>query len=207
MLLHDYELSAAAYSVRLFLALTGQSCRKRPVDVFPGGETRRPAFLSVSACGDLPVLQDGDLTLTSRSGILCYLARQPGVPPHWLPAAPADHARVLDWLSFADRHLRAASDARLADMLGLPADLVDAPRKAIDALACLDDALARQRVCGHAFLLGPQPTIADIGCFPDVVLSVDFGSALEEFPVLRNWTRRIRALPNFISMPGIPEFL
>jgi len=192
MLLHDYELSAAAYSVRLFLALTGQSCRKRPVDVFPGGETRRPAFLSVSACGDLPVLQDGDLTLTSRSGILCYLARQPGVPPHWLPAAPADHARVLDWLSFADRHLRAASDARLADMLGLPADLVDAPRKAIDALA---------------FLLGPQPTIADIGCFPDVVLSVDFGSALEEFPVLRNWTRRIRALPNFISMPGIPEFL
>ena len=58
-----------------------------------------------------------------------------------------------------------------------------------------------------AFLTGRLPTIADIAVFPAVALAVDFGCVLEEFPKLRAWTRRIRALPGFITMPGVPDHL
>lgn len=53
------------------------------------------------------------------------------------------------------------------------------------------------------FLCGGHPTAADIGCFPEIMLSEQAEVPLLPFPALRRWTDRLRRLPGFTTMPGI----
>ncbi|MNO66907.1 hypothetical protein D3C76_577060 [compost metagenome] len=52
---------------------------------------------------------------------------------------------------------------------------------------------------------GDHPTIADIACFPYVMLSDEGGISLIDYPALRRWTDRIKRLPGFIVMSGVFE--
>jgi glutathione S-transferase len=207
LVLYDYELSADAYKVRLFLALLGISYTKRLVDAHPGNETQSAEFLALNPRGTLPVLVDDGLTLAGAEAILCHLAATRGAGRNWLPHDPAAFAACMSWLFYAAQELRAAETARLEAMLGVPSPIADARAKARAALRVLDDHLVLQALHGLPFLVGTHPTIADVALFAPAALAIDFGCALEEFPKLRAWTRRIRALPGFIAMPGIPEFL
>ena len=56
---------------------------------------------------------------------------------------------------------------------------------------------------GQPFLCGDHPTVADIGCFPEVMMSEQAGVSLLPYPALRRWTDRLRQLPGFSTMPGI----
>ena len=42
--------------------------------------------------------------------------------------------------------------------------------------------------------------------FPAFALSRDFGIDHDAFPALRRWARRLRRLPGFVTMPGIPDY-
>jgi len=46
-------------------------------------------------------------------------------------------------------------------------------------------------------------TIADIACMPYVVLGHEGGVSLKPYPAINAWIERIKALPNFISMPAL----
>jgi glutathione S-transferase len=205
--LYDYELSADAYKVRLLMSLLGVPYEKCAVDVFPGREHLSPDFLELTPRGTVPVLVDGDLVLGDAEAILCHLAATYDARRAWLPAAGAAYAETMAWLFFAARELSVAEEARLESMLQLRAGRADAAGKARAAFRILEQRLAEQSFRGHDFLVGQRPTIADVACFPAVALSIDFGMTLEDFPKLRLWTRRIRRLPGFVAMPGIPEYL
>lgn len=207
LVLHDYELSADAYKARLLLALLGLDYEKVPVDVFPGRETDGAAFRRLNPRGTVPVLVDGDVVVRSPEAILVHLASTRDPAGAWLPRDPAGFAAVMDWLTFAAHDLKAADEARLEEMVRIPPTVADPAGGTRRAYRILDDHLARQSFDGVGFLAGSTPTIADIACFPAVILSIEFGCALEEYPKLRTWTRRIRALPGFVAMPGVPEFL
>jgi glutathione S-transferase len=58
---------------------------------------------------------------------------------------------------------------------------------------------------GQNFLGSDHPTVADIGCFPEVVMSDQVGVSLLPYPALRRWTDRMRQLPGFSTMPGTFE--
>lgn len=47
------------------------------------------------------------------------------------------------------------------------------------------------------------PTVADIACFPYVMLSDEAGISLIDYPAIRRWTDRIKRLPGFTVMSGI----
>ena len=207
MVLYDYELSADAYKARLLLSLLGVAYEKRPVDVFPGREHLSAELLELNPLGGVPILVDGDLVLGDPEAILCHLAASRDAQRTWLPTDGRGFAETMAWVFFAARRLAAAEAARLQDMLQLPAAMADPAGKARAAFRILEERLALQSFTGRPFLVGQAPTVADLACFPAVALSVDFGMTLEEFPQLRGWTRRIRGLPGFIAMPGIPEFL
>jgi glutathione S-transferase len=49
----------------------------------------------------------------------------------------------------------------------------------------------------------PHPTIADIACFPHVMLAPEGGISFLEYPAVRRWTHRVKKIPGFIPMPGI----
>ena len=202
MILYDYVLSPDCYKVRLLAALTGTAITLRPVDFHPGAEHRKPEFLMLNPAGTIPVMQDGGLILTDSSAILTYVAALAG--PAWLGDDDAVmRARVAQWLAFAQRLSASIGKARTHDMLQKPAD-IDACRAAgIQCLREIEEALVEQALRGARFLAGNRPTLADIACFPHSMLAPDGGISVDPYPSIRLWTRRIRALPGFIEMPGI----
>lgn len=202
MILYDYVLSPDCYKVRLLAALTGATITLRPVDFHPGAEHRKPEFLMLNPAGTIPVMEDDGLILTDSSAILTYVAAKAG--PAWLGDDDAVmRARVAQWLAFAQRLSASIGKARTHDMLQKPAD-IDACRAAgIQCLREIEAALVEQDIRGARFLAGNRPTLADIACFPHSMLAPDGGISVDPYPAIRLWTRRIRALPGFIEMPGI----
>lgn len=187
--LHDYVLSAECYTVRLMLALLVLPHETVAVDVYPGG-------------AEAPVLEDGETVLRDPGLILAYLARSYG--PDWMPDEVA--AEIAKWLAFAATDLAAINTARVVAVLGQPGDLEALNRQGRLALRRIEEHLTLQRIGGVEWMAGPTPTIADIATFPAVMLSHDSGLGHEQFPAINLWQRRVRHLPGFIGMPGIPDY-
>ena len=54
---------------------------------------------------------------------------------------------------------------------------------------------------GQPFLCGDHPTVADIGCFPEIMMSDQAGMSRLPYPALQRWTDRLRGLPGFSAFP------
>ncbi|MBB1162441.1 glutathione S-transferase family protein [Aquariibacter albus] len=197
MRLHDLTLSGNCYKVRLFAALIGQPLTLKPVD-FLGGEQRQPAFLALNPFGQMPVLEDEGRVLRDSQAILVYLARKHG-DPAWLPEDAGGLAEVMQWLSTAANEVQhGPADARLALKFGLPIDLAAAQATAAHVLGLLDAHLQR-----HDWLACGRPTVADCAVYPYCALAGEGGIDLAPYPALRAWFDRLRALPGYVSMPGL----
>ncbi|WP_349368739.1 glutathione S-transferase [Salinarimonas sp.] len=207
LVLHDWEISADCYRARLLAGALGLAYARVPVDVIPGRETEAPAFRALSPAGALPVLVDGDLVLCEIGAILVHLAERHDPAGLWLPREPARRARALERLVFALGPLRACDAAREAALFETPQPLADPPAAARAALRTLESLLARQALAGEPFLVDGGPTLADLAAFPAAALAIDWGEDLALLPKTRLWTRRVRALPGFVTTPGVPEFL
>jgi glutathione S-transferase len=204
--LHDYELDDDCYKVRLFLSMLQRPYDKIAVDAYPGGEQRSPAYLRLNPRGLLPILTDGDLVLCEAEAILGYLARKYDDNNVWLPSEPGPFGQVLQWLAFANGPLKAASAARRHAMLEDAGTDGSAVHTARDAFRIMDDHIIRREFGGGEWFVGGAATIADLALFPAIALSRDFGIEHDEFAGLRRWMGRLRRLPGFITMPGIPAY-
>ena len=70
----------------------------------------------------------------------------------------------------------------------------------------MDDHIIKREFGGSEWFVGGAATVADVALFPAIALSRDFGIDYDEFAGLRRWMGRVRKLPGFITMPGIPAF-
>ena len=50
---------------------------------------------------------------------------------------------------------------------------------------------------------GAHPTIADVACFPYIMLSEEGGISRQDYPAIRRWCDRFKRIRGFIVMPGI----
>ncbi len=206
IVLQNYDLDARCYIVRLFLSLLGLDYTTAAVDAFPGREHLTSAFLAMNPAGTLPVLRDGALTLFEPEAILGYAARRYDAAGTWLPLAPEDFARVMQWVVFAARDLAVAETAREQALFGSSGLNDGNCEKVKRFLELMEDHMLEQNIRGQDWFAAPSPTIADIALFPAFALSRDIGIDHNEFAALRRWSRRLRGLPGFITMPGIPDF-
>lgn len=71
----------------------------------PRNELKQPPFLALNPVGSVPVLVDGDMTLTQSTAILEYLAEQ-NPEAGLLPSSVKERAEVRRWLGLfnADLH-------------------------------------------------------------------------------------------------------
>jgi glutathione S-transferase len=53
----------------------------------------------------------------------------------------------------------------------------------------------------RAFLVGDQPTIADIANYAYIAHAPEGNVSLQDYPHVRAWLSRIEALPGFVPMP------
>jgi glutathione S-transferase len=204
--LYNYELDESAYKIRLLASFLGLDIKLRGVDMFPGGEHRTPEFLALSPDGSLPVIKDGDFILSGAEACLSYLANTYHPGRDWFPLEARTFAEIQYWLVFAALRLQPAITARRHALFDVPADNDAVTGSARQALRLMDDHMIRRGFGGKAWFAGDAASIADIALFPSFALSRDFGVDHDEYPALRKWGRRLRSLPGFRSMPGIPDY-
>ncbi|WP_153161152.1 glutathione S-transferase family protein [Zoogloea sp. 1C4] len=197
MKLYDLTLSGNCYKVRLFAGLAGIPVDIVPVD-FLAGEHKRPPLIELNPWGELPVLVDGEVVLRDSQAILVYLARR-YAGEAWLPSDPAAMAEVVQWLSTAANEVQnGPGAARLVDKFGYALDKADTLRRAARILP-----LINARLADHDWLALDRPTIADCAVLPYVALAPEGGVSLSDFPHIRAWIARVKALPGFAPMPGV----
>lgn len=202
MILYGNDLDADAYPVRLLLSVAPLDCERATIDSSP---------LALRGHGPRgPVLEDdpgphGDRARVIGAGaVLRYLAAR--YVPAWLPVSPGPGG---SWLATLTSPRFAPRQARLLALFtaeGPPPGLVE---EAELRLQDMDDHLTLAELDGQdgqPWFAGDRPTIVDLAAFGPAALSSDYAVEQDAFPALRRWIRRVRALPGFIPMPGVPQF-
>ena len=203
--LYDYELCGDCYKIRLLLNLLGLDRETRRVDFHPGREHESEWFLRINPLGRIPVVEDGDCTLRDAQAILVYLAARYDESGLWYPSGDARTCgEVAMWLAFAGALAPTALAARLHEGFALDSDLHAAQSGAHRLFRVLDEHLWFAEQEGRDWLCGPgHPTVADIACFPAVMLSEEGGISRMPYPAIRRWTDRVKRIQDFVTMPGI----
>lgn len=208
----DYQLycfaqSGNAYRVALMLKLIGADWEPIFVDFF-NGETRTVEYRStVNEMGEAPVLIHGATKLSQSGVILFYLAEQSG---KFLPRSEDERREALRWIIFDNQKLSGSLAPyrylhALAKPRGDPVVLNFLKGRAKGPLAILD-----KRLADRPFVLGTEPTIADLSLvaylyYPPEEFGFDIAA---EHKNVGAWLDRIKALPGWAHpydlMPGYP---
>jgi glutathione S-transferase len=206
LVLYNYELDESCYKARLALSMLGLDWQAVAVDVFPGREHLTLPYLAMNPSGRLPILKDGDFVLHGTEAILAHLARSHDPTGRWLPAEGKTFAAVMQWLNFSARDLDVTLAARRYSLFNAPGDEATLRAASSRAIRIMDDHMTVRGFGREGWFAAPHATIADIALFPAFALGRDFGIDHDEYPALRRWARRFRALPGFKTMPGIPDY-
>jgi glutathione S-transferase len=196
--LYRHVLSGHAHRVELFMSLLGLPYELIDVDMVRGAH-KAPEFIARNnPFGQVPVIEDGGVTLADSNAILVYLATRYDPDGRWLPRDAVGAARVQQWLSVAAGQLAyGPSLARFITLFGARLDLDRAQAIARHLFEVLDRELA-----ARPFLAGDAPTIADVALYSYTAHAPEGGVPLEPYGHVRAWLARIEALPGFVPMKG-----
>lgn len=191
-------LSGHCHRVELFLSLLRLPHALVDVDL-AAGEHKSPAFLARNPFGQVPVIEDGEVTLADSNAILVYLEGR-YAPGSWLPKEPLAAARVQRWLSAAAGPLAfGAAAARVIELFRRPEDPAAAVARGHQMLKVMERELSAQ-----PWLAGTTPTLADVANYSYVARAPEGRVSLRDYPSVRAWLQRIESLPGFVPMPKTP---
>lgn len=196
--LYDFELSGSCYKIRLLLSMLGQQHEAINID-FINKEHKTAKYTALNPFGEIPIMEDGDVRLRDAQAIMVYLAKKFDKTNAWYPDDAASMAKIQQWLSTGGGEVMNAAGARLVKILNYPLDLEKLQAGAHRVFKILDDHLA-----GRQFLELGHPTIGDIACFPYTAMAGEGGIDLSQYKNVLAWIERMKKLPGFIPMPGIP---
>ena len=188
----DSSATAPTYKAGLALSLMGQPFAYKHVDLRAGAH-KQPEYLAVNRFGQVPALVDGDLKLCQSGSILLYLAEKFGKMGG---KTPEEKARVREWLFWEFDRLAPnvyRPRAMKRGFMKLDDNLYQLySGLAADALKVLDGALG-----ASAFLVGNEPTIADVAVYGDVCYAGEAAIELAAYANVRAWMERMEKLPGF----------
>jgi glutathione S-transferase len=200
--LYRNALSGHAHRAELMLSLLGLPFEKIDVDLTKGAQ-KSPDFLAKNPFGQVPVIEDGGLTIADSNAILVYLATRYDESGRWLPRDPANAARVQQWLSVAAGQLAfGPALARVIRVFGRKFD----PAMPL-AIAAQLYGIVEAHLSRSPFLVGDHPTIADVAMYSYTACAPEGGISLQPYPNILAWLTRIEALPGFMAIPraNVPD--
>jgi len=212
----EYQLycsaqSGNAYRAALMLNLIGADWQPVYVDFFKGGETRTPRYRAeVNEMGEAPVLVHGAKKLSQSGVILTYLAERTG---RFKPQGEDARLEALRWIIFDNQKINGFLGVyrflkNFARPPGDPAVLAFLKGRIDGNLAIVD-----KRLSAAPFVLGNEPTIADLSLVAYLYYPVEeFGFDIAaQHRNIGTWLDRIRSLPGWAHpydlMPGYPPNL
>ena len=200
--LYCFGESGNAYKAALTMALCGYDWAPQHIDFFKG-ETRSPTFRALNPMGEVPVLVEGDLTLTQSGVIQAHVARVTG------RMAGVEAAEVLRWLLWDNHKLSSqAGPVRfLANFLPeekRPGPVIDFLKARLNSAYKVLDA----HLEGRDWVAGDAPSIADCACAGYLYYPEPFGFVRTDWPSIDGWLSRLSAQPGwkhpYDLMPGSP---
>ena len=203
--LYCFGESGNAYKAALALELSGLDWTPVHVDFF-NGETRGAAFRALNPMGEVPVLVDGDVTLTQSGVMQTYVSEKTG---RFGGNGAAEAREVMRWM-FWDNH-KLSSQAGMTRFLMNFLPEAKRPEGVIPfmqgrlkaAYATLEAHLA-----GRDWIVGEGLTNADLCCCGYLFYSEPFGFDRADWPEIDRWLANIQRLPGwkhpYDLMPGSP---
>ncbi len=204
MKLYCFGESGNAYKAALTLELCGISWEPVFVDFF-NGAARTPEFRAINEMGEVPVLVDGDFSLTQSGAIQQYAVDQSGK----LGGRAEDKYEVLRWLLWDNHKLSSQAGATRFLMNFLPPE-----KRPAEAIAFLQGRLKaaytvlNAHLEGRNWVVGDALTIADTACCGYLFYPEPFGFERADWPNIDAWLTRIQETPGwkhpYDLMPGNP---
>ena len=200
--------SPFAWSVMLALEVKGVPYTGHLLS-FSEGDLKKPAFLAMNPRGKVPVIKDGDFTLSESNAILAWLeAKKPqpalfGTTPEQTGAI---WRAVLEHAAYFQHHTHAISGAVFYKRLDTEAELVKTAAKAVgEELGRYEAALAK-----GSWLVGGSMSAADLVAYPHFELffrlaarpevkdfGLGFDKGFDAYPALSAGRARIKAIPGY----------
>ena len=202
MKLYGYFRSSAAYRARIALNLKGIAYETVVTDLrAPVSAQRTPEFLSVNPEGLVPVLVDGDRTITQSLAIIEYLEETHPQPP-LLPPSPADRAQVRALALAIACDVHPLNNQRVLNYLRAPLGHDETQVNAWYAhwitrgFGALEEQLHRRGSDGH-HMFGGAVTLADVLIVPQMYNARRLKVDVAPFATLRSVCAHLEALPAF----------
>ena len=191
------------WKVTIMLEECGLDYNIVPVDI-GGGDQFKPSFLRISPNNRMPAIVDHEpldggepLAIFESGAIVEYLAEKTG---RFMPSDTPGKYRVLQWVHW--------QMANLGPMMGnanhfknYGKNLADDPKQLeygtkrfvgeVDRLSGVMDA----QLGATKYLAGEEYSIADIICWPWVLIAKPLGQSLDDFPRVAAWRQRIKQRP------------
>jgi glutathione S-transferase len=195
-----HPISGHSHRVELALSLLGLPCELIHVDLLKGAH-KQPEYLAKNIFGQVPVIEDGDVTLADSAAILVYLGERYDEAGRFWPRTAQGKAAVQRWFSVAAGPLAyGPAAARRVKLLGAKVDYEEAVATAKRLFGTMETELTQRD-----YLVGSAPTFADVACYAYVARAPEGDISLEPYPGLRAWLGRIEALPGFVPMLVTPK--
>lgn len=195
--LYGFKLSGHSHRAEVMLRLLQLPYEFHEVNL-RGGEQKSDAFLRLNSFGTVPVIDDDGTVIADSVAILVYLATAYDPARRWLPVEAKQAAKVQRWLSVAQGPVyNGPAMARMVKLFGVAADYERCKAITGSLFSVLEKHLA-----SSAFLVGEEPTLADIAVYSYIAVSTDGGLPLTDYGAIRAWIKRLEALPHFAPMPG-----
>jgi maleylacetoacetate isomerase len=183
MKLYSFFNSSTSFRVRIALALKGLSYDYAGVNL-RGGEQGKDAYRDLSPAGIVPVLVDGDVTLTQSLAIIDYLDhRHP--EPRLVPEDLVQRARVLEIAQTIACEIHPINNIRVLKYLTGKLRVNEEEKSAWykhwvdEGLGAVEHLLAKLPAGG--FCVGDTPTLADCCLVPQVANAMRMGCDLSRF--------------------------
>ena len=188
-----YWTTPNGHKITIFLEETGLPYSIKPVNIGKG-EQFKPEFLAISPNNRIPAIVDNDpagggkpISVFESGAILQYLAEKTG---KFLPADLRGRTEVMQWLFWQmgglgpmlgqNHHFRNYANEKLTYA-------IERYVKETERLyGVLDERLADREFVAGAY------SIADMACYPWIVLHERQGQNLDDFPNLKRWFATIQ---------------
>ena len=200
--LYGFYRSSATFRARIALNLKGLDYAGAVIHLVKiGGEQFAPEYRALNPQSLVPVLQDGDLTLTQSLAIIEYLD-EVYPEPALLPATAAQRARVRSIALMIACEIHPLNNLRVLRYLVKDLKVTEARKDewyrhwVVSGLESLEIRLANDPatgLCCH----GDVPGLADICLVPQLANARRFNIALDAFPTLLRIERNCMALKPF----------